>query len=628
MSEPSLARRSCSAAKSSVASIATDRWSAMSPASIRGDIQMTLTPVVFRPSRNAAWIGVAPRYCGSRLGWTFRAPSVALSKSATGSIFPYDTHASSSGRRPAASATNPASNFSGVKTSSPSGTAAAFTGVGVSLRPRPAGRSAWVYTAAMSCAEASALRLGIAKSELPKKIVRNLRGAPGLDVANGFSVFVCASLDGHGIADVGGLVRDQYPVEVVDLVLEAARQPPFRLDAQSFPVAVEPAHDALLRAFDVTDRAGNRKTPFGALDLALESAQHRIDDRVRPAVFTDMHHDDAFDDADLRCCQPDARRRVHRLEHVVDERLSHGQLQPQGRHLFSDLVQDWIRVGEDAACVGHHRMYCDKSWSLTISARRSSTYCSSTTISPPRSGASYETPSKTFSSIVCRRRAPMFSVCSFTSVARRAIASMPLSVNVRETPSVASNCLYCSMSAFFGCVRMVLKSSFVRLASSTRIGNRPCSSGMRSLGLLIWNAPAPMNRTWSVFTGPYLVITVDPSTIGKMSRCTPSREMSGTPPPRPLPPAILSISSTKMMPFSSARRTASRLSESVSTSLAASSCVKICLASATVTRRLLRLFGRMLPSRSPMLAPISSPCGPPMMICCDSSTSISIMRTS
>src|ERR1700686_2399520 len=105
----------------------------------------------------------------------------------------------------------------------------------------------------MSCAEASARRLGIAKSELPKKIVRNLRRAPGLAVANSFSVFVCASLDGHGIADIGGLVRDQHPVEVVDLVPQAARHPSFRLDAQSFPVAVEPAHDALPRAFDVTD---------------------------------------------------------------------------------------------------------------------------------------------------------------------------------------------------------------------------------------------------------------------------------------------------------------------------------------------------------------------------------------
>ena len=41
-------------------------------------------------------------------------------------------------------------------------------------------------------------------------------------------------------------------------------------------------------------------------------------------------------------------------------------------------------------------------------------------------------------------------------------------------------------------------------SSSTRIGKRPCSSGIRSDGLEIWKAPAAMNRTWSVLTGAVL----------------------------------------------------------------------------------------------------------------------------
>ena len=36
-----------------------------------------------------------------------------------------------------------------------------------------------------------------------------------------------------------------------------------------------------------------------------------------------------------------------------------------------------------------------------------------------------------------------------------------------------------------------------------------------------------MKSTWSVRTGPYLVVTVVPSTMGRMSRWTPSRETSG-----------------------------------------------------------------------------------------------------
>ena len=56
-----------------------------------------------------------------------------------------------------------------------------------------------------------------------------------------------------------------------------------------------------------------------------------------------------------------------------------------------------------------------------------------------------------------------------------------------------------------------------------------------------------MNRTWSVFTIPCFVLTVVPSTSGRRSRWTPSRETSG-PPRAPSLPAILSISSRKTMP--------------------------------------------------------------------------------
>ena len=93
---------------------------------------------------------------------------------------------------------------------------------------------------------------------------------------------------------------------------------------------------------------------------------------------------------------------------------------------------------------------------------------------------------------------------------------------------------------------MRTKSSFVKGSSSTRMGKRPCSSGIRSDGLETWKAPAAMNRMWSVRTMPYLVVTVEPSTMGRRSRCTPSRDTSG--PWLRSRPAILSSSSRKMMP--------------------------------------------------------------------------------
>ena len=100
-----------------------------------------------------------------------------------------------------------------------------------------------------------------------------------------------------------------------------------------------------------------------------------------------------------------------------------------------------------------------------------------------------------------------------------------------------------------------------------------------------WNAPEAMNRMKSVFTGPYLVVTVVPSISGSRSRCTPSRETS---PPRK-PPSLrahtLSISSRNTMPFCSACATASLVTCSVSSSCSDSSLVSAARASATLMRR-------------------------------------------
>src|SRR5258708_1888583 len=104
--------------------------------------------------------------------------------------------------------------------------------------------------------------------------------------------------------------------------------------------------------------------------------------------------------------------------------------------------------------------------------------------------------------IVCRRRAPMFSVPSFTRKAKRATSSSASGVNSSLTPSVSSSATYCRVSEDFGSVRMRTKSSMVSDCSSTRMGKRPCNSGIRSLGFETWKAPAAMNKMWSVRTMP------------------------------------------------------------------------------------------------------------------------------
>ena len=84
---------------------------------------------------------------------------------------------------------------------------------------------------------------------------------------------------------------------------------------------------------------------------------------------------------------------------------------------------------------------------------------------------------------VCSRRAPMFSVVSFTSNATSASRRTPDSSNLISTPSVASSAEYCRQSEASGSVRIRTKSSTLSGSSSTRMGRRPCSSGMRSEGL-------------------------------------------------------------------------------------------------------------------------------------------------
>ncbi len=176
---------------------------------------------------------------------------------------------------------------------------------------------------------------------------------------------------------------------------------------------------------------------------------------------------------------------------------------------------------------------------------------------------------------------------------------------------------------------MRTKSPRVKGSSSTRMGKRPWSSGIRSDGFAMWNAPAAMKRMWSVRTMPYLVVTVEPSTMGSRSRWTPSRETSG--PCVDSRPAILSNSSRKMMPEFSTRWMAWLTASSMSTSFWASSWTSRRRPSATLTRRRRVRPGMKLASMSLRLIPTSSmpwpekisSMGPPWVW-----TSISIRRSS
>ncbi len=217
----------------------------------------------------------------------------------------------------------------------------------------------------------------------------------------------------------------------------------------------------------------------------------------------------------------------------------------------------------------------------------------------------------------------MFSLFSFSKNAILAISLIASSVNFKSTLSILSISEYCIMIALSGSLIILTKSSSVKLFKSTCTGNLPCNSGIRSLTLVIWNAPAAINSIKSVLILPYFVLTVLPSTIGKISLCTPSRLTSG-PLPSPAFEAILSISSKNIMPSCSASFRPSEFMLSWSIILLASSVVKCFKASETVIFFFFFCLGIKRPRTSPKLVSLPpNPIGPKCMLWGACSISIS-----
>src|SRR5262245_24140491 len=186
---------------------------------------MTLFPVSASPARIAALIGAAPRQRGRSDACRLtakRSPSSTCDSFCPKAI---TTHAS---------ALHPCSCLT---TSAPftdagriSGTAGAWVaaqseiGVGVSLPPRPAGRSGCDTIPTRSWARPRCLRVGRPKAPEPKKrtLMSESTARLLLKVAFQFAERR-AVLDP---VDLGHPVDDQHAVEVVDLVLPAAREQP------------------------------------------------------------------------------------------------------------------------------------------------------------------------------------------------------------------------------------------------------------------------------------------------------------------------------------------------------------------------------------------------------------------
>src|SRR6185312_302497 len=150
---------------------------------------------------------------------------------------------------------------SGCSTGMPASSAACLTGLGASLRPRPAGRSGCVYTA-MTSASASthARNPGTAKSGVPAKTSRK-RGA---DIGTSARVapLLLQLAQQQRAFQRRQVIDEDLADQMVHLVLDAHGEQAIGFEFERLAGDVLRAHADPLLAFDVGIHAGERQAAF------------------------------------------------------------------------------------------------------------------------------------------------------------------------------------------------------------------------------------------------------------------------------------------------------------------------------------------------------------------------------
>ena len=133
------------------------------------------------------------------------------------------------------------------------------------------------------------------------------------------------------LARIGHPVDEHDAIQVVDLVLENARQIIVGLDALRLTVGILAAHDDLGVPLHLAQIAGNRETALLPLLLVPRGFDnlgiHEGKQFGREALFLiggQLDHDHAVGNVDLRRSQAHARRRAHCFDHVVNQLLELG----------------------------------------------------------------------------------------------------------------------------------------------------------------------------------------------------------------------------------------------------------------------------------------------------------------
>src|SRR5688572_3732538 len=223
--------------------------------------------------------------------------------------------------------------FSGCRTWSSSSSATTFTGGGtVVLRCRPCGLSGCVTTATTSQPSPNNARSGgVANSGVPQKRTRMSLGlAPRRPVSrdrrrSGQD----ASLPGVFLLEVfpprhdaapleeAQVIDEQLAMQVVDFVLERARQQFIRFALEGLSLEVGGAHGDPRRAIHIAVNVGNRKASlFGAFATRFGD-DFGIDED--DGIVVHVHDGDALETSDLWRGEADPLRGAHGLEHVVHQ---------------------------------------------------------------------------------------------------------------------------------------------------------------------------------------------------------------------------------------------------------------------------------------------------------------------
>ena len=144
------------------------------PASSSLTMWNVVAPVTSSPCSRACCTGAAPRHAGSTEKCRLTQPCGGMSRADCGSSAPYAVTGQQSGPISRSRSRNAGSRtFAGVSTSMPASRASRATGLGSRWRPRPAGASGRVTTAATSCRDARmASRAGMAAWGVPAKTSR------------------------------------------------------------------------------------------------------------------------------------------------------------------------------------------------------------------------------------------------------------------------------------------------------------------------------------------------------------------------------------------------------------------------------------------------------------------------